>query len=111
MHMRRLLLVAVGVGALVAVVALSFNILLQWSEDISVLDAPEEQVASLTPTEINDRLNSGVLRLKSVHGSEKAVFLFTRAPMALAYNWVYIFVPSTIAAFLGGLLVSWRRAA
>ena len=40
------------VGAVVALVAsLSANVLLHWSEPIDVLDAPQEQVAGLTPAE------------------------------------------------------------
>jgi hypothetical protein len=112
MFLRRLLFVACGVGAGVALVAtLSVNILLHWSEEISVLDAPQEQVAGLTPTQLNDKLLSGALHLKMVSGTEKAVYFLTRSPMMLAYSWAYFFVPSAIAAFLGGLLVSGRRAA
>jgi hypothetical protein len=111
-HVRKLFFVAVGVGAVVALVAsLSVNVLLHWSEEISVLDAPQEQVAGLTPTEINHKLLSGALRLKMVSGIEKAVYFFVHAPIVLAYSWAYFFVPSAIAAFLGGLLVSGRRAA
>jgi hypothetical protein len=110
--MRRLFFVAVGVGAVVALVAsLSVNVLLHWSDPINVLDAPREQVAGLTPAEINDKLLSGALRLKMVSGAEKAVYFFVHAPTMLAYSWAYFFVPAAIAAFLGGLLVGGRRAA
>jgi hypothetical protein len=106
----KLFFVAVGVGAVVALVAsLSVNVLLHWSEPINVLDAPREQIASLTPAEINDKLLSGALRLKMVSGMEKAVYFFVHAPTMLAYSWAYFFVPSAIAAFLGGLLVGGRR--
>jgi hypothetical protein len=109
---RRLFFVAVGVGAIVALVAsLSVNVLLHWSEPINVLDAPRDQVAALTPAEINDKLLSGALRLKMVSGMEKAVYFFVHAPSMLAYSWAYFFVPAAIAAFLGGLLVGGRRAA
>ena len=112
MHARNLLLVAVGVGAVVALVAsVSVNVLLHWSEGISVLDAPQEQVAGLTPTEVNDKLLSGSLRLKTISGSEKAVYFFVHAPVILVSSWAYFFVPSAIAAFLEGLLVIRRRAA
>ena len=99
--MRKLFFVAVGVGAVVALVA---------SLSVNVLDAPQEQVAGLTPAEINDKLLSGALRLKMVSGMEKAVYFFVHAPTMLAYSWAYFFVPAAIAAFLGGLLVSGRRA-
>ena len=80
--MSKLFFVAIGVGAVVALVAsLSVNVLLHWSEPINVLDASQEQIASLTPAEINDKLLSGALRLKMVSGMEKAVyFLCTRQP-------------------------------
>jgi len=112
MPLRRLVFVAIGVGTMVALVAtLSVNIVLHWSEEISVVDAPQEQVAALTPIEVNDKLLSGALHLKTVSGAEKAAYFFTRAPTMLVYSWAYFFVPSAIAAFLGGLLVSGRRAA
>jgi hypothetical protein len=111
MRPPRLLLAAIGIGAIVALVAaLTVNVLLPWSVEINVLDAPDEQVAGLNATELNDRLLSGELRLKSLRGTEKAIYLFTKAPMMLAHSWAYFFVSCSIAAFLGGLFVN-RRAA
>ncbi len=112
MNLPRLLIAAIGVGAIVALVAtLTAEVLVPWSEHVSVLDAPKEQVAGLSATELNDRLLSGALKLRSVSGMEKAVFIFTREPMMLVHSWVYFFVSSAIAAFLCGLLVNARRAA
>jgi hypothetical protein len=111
MQLKRLLLLAIGVGAVVALVAtISVNILLPWSVDVRVLDAPQEQVARLNATELNDKLLSGALHLKSVRRAEKAMYLVTEAPMVLVHSWAYFFVASSIAAFLCGLLVT-RRAA
>ena len=111
MVLRRLLLMACGVGAVVALVATISANILHWSDEISVLDAPQDQVAGLTQTQLNDKLLSGALRLKTMSGAEKATYFLTSSPMLLAQSWAYFFVPSAVAAFLGGLLVSGRRAA
>ncbi len=112
MQLRRILLLAIGVGAVVALFAsISVNILLPWSVEVSVIDAPQEQVAGLSPNELNDKLLSGAIRLKSVSGADKAHYLFTQAPMVLARTWAYYFVASSIAAFVVGFLAIGRRAA
>jgi len=112
MPLPRLCLTAIGIGAFVALVAVLFvNVLLPWSIEVKVLDAPPEQVAGLTATEVNDRLLSGALQLKSVSGMKKAEYLFTQVPMVLVRGWAYFFVASAIAAFLCGLFVNARRAA
>jgi len=112
MRWRRLLLTAIGLGAVVAVIAtITVNVLLPWSVEILVPDFPKEQLAASNPTELNDKLLSGALHLKSVRGMDKAIYLFTEAPMFLVRSWAYFFVSSVVAAFLGGLLINARSAA
>ena len=111
MRWRRLLLVAIGVGAIVALVAtITVNVLLPWSVEIMVPDFPQEKLMTYSPTAINDILLSGELRLKSVRGMDKATYLFTKAPMFLVHSWAYFFISSAVAAFLA-LLFNARRAA
>jgi len=112
MKIGRTLLIAVCVGAVVALVATaSLRILLPWSRPVAVVDAPREQLVGLTDTELNDKMLSGALPVKSVKGMDKAVFILTRAPGTLLYTWMQFFVASALAAFLGVLLVNRRHAA
>jgi hypothetical protein len=108
-NIRRLLLASFCVGAVIAGVAtVSVDILLPWDQSVSVIDAPNDQLDRLTATELNDKINSGAIPLKSVRGLEKAFYVLTRDPMWLVSTWTHFFVASVLAAFLGGLFVGGR---
>ena len=110
MNLRRLIIIAVSVGAVVAVVAtVSVDILLQWSRSVSVVDVPKEQLVGLTDAQLSDKIMSGVFPMRSVKGAEKAAYLITYDRMTLVQSWLHYFVSCGIAAFLGGLLFNSRR--
>jgi hypothetical protein len=109
--LRRLLLVACSVGAVVGLVATASEILLDWDRSVAVLDAPDEQVASLTATELNNKVAGGEITLRSLRGAEKEAYILRHSPMALILGWVRFFVPSTLAALLSGVLICRRHSA
>jgi hypothetical protein len=64
------------------------------------------QLNRLTATELNDKISSGAIPLKSVRGMEKAYYILTRDPIWLFSTWMEFFVSSAFAAFLGGVFVT-----
>jgi hypothetical protein len=111
MTLMRLTLSSFVVGALVAFGAmLSVEVVLPWNEYANVVDAPREKLSQLSHGELNNQLLKGTIALKAVNGVQKVFYILSHSPMYFAYQWAYFFVPSVVAAFIGGLIVRWRCA-
>ena len=66
MNTRRLLLIAVCIGAVVAAVAAVLgDILLRWSQSVSVVDVSKEQLGGVTEIQLNDKILSGDFPIRS----------------------------------------------
>lgn len=109
MNVRRLLITAVSVGAVVAAVAtVSVDILLHWSQSVSVVDISKEQLAGLTETQLQDKILAGEFPTRSVRGAEKAAYLIAHEPMTFVYRWFQYFISCGLSALLGGLIFTGR---
>src|SRR5215468_6656970 len=107
MSIRRLAFLSLGVGALVALVAmLSVEVILPWADYANVPDAPRSQLSQLSSGELRDRLLKGTIALKAVNGIEKVYYVISHDPWYFGYQWAYFLVPSVVAAFISGLLVN-----
>ena len=90
---------------------LSVEVVLPWNDYANVPDAPRSQLSELSSNELQDRMLKGTIALKTINGAEKVYYIFSHNPSYFAYQWAYLLIPSTVAAFIGGLLVIRRRDA
>jgi len=112
MSMPRLFLLSLGVGAAVAFVAMvSVDVILPWNDYINVLDAPQSELSQLSENELHDRLLKGTIALEALNGMKKVYYILAHRPQYFAFQWMYFFIPSVVAAFLGGLLGRSRHGA
>ena len=110
MLLRKLALLSTGVAAAVAFMAmLSVIVILPLSEEVSVPDLSREQLVALSPQALNDKIRSGAIALKTVSGAEKIAYFVTHSPSSFLHSFAFFFLPSVIAAFVCGLIVSGRR--
>src|SRR5271167_2613587 len=104
----RLILVSLGIGALVAVAAVVVVDLLV--DSAITVAVPQEDISHLSPAEVNERLRSGAIPLKTIHGLSKDVYLLENEPWVLARRWLYFFLSCSVAAYTSSVIAERRRA-
>jgi hypothetical protein len=67
-------------------------------------------MSKLTAAEINDKLQSGDVPLKTVRAFEKDIYVLKYEPLVLVRRWLYFFCACTLAAFVSGLFSKRQRA-
>jgi hypothetical protein len=104
---RRLVLISICIGAVIALAAtVSIDLL---GESAIAVAVPREDMSKLTPAAINEKLRSGDVPLKSVRGIEMDIYVLKYEPMMLVRRWLYFFLACTLSAFVSGLLSKQHR--